>query len=584
MDYRILGPIEVVDDGRQVPLGGARQRALLAVLLLNANEVVSTDRLIDELWGANPPGSGAKALQVAVSQLRKTLQSTRSGNGVLVTRPPGYVLRVTEGELDSDRFARLVAEAAAETDPAARAATLRAALALWHGPPLDDLAYENFAAPAIARLEEARLAALEDRIDADLDSGGGAALVGELEELVARNPLRERLRGQLMVALYRSGRQADALAVFRDARETLVEELGVEPGRELQELQRRILEQDAALAGAARPRPSSGPPSPRRRRRAAVLGLLAIVLAAAALAAVLLRDGGAAPVQVPANAVAVIDPEADAVVEAIPVGNSPGPIDMEGDVVWVVNRNDATLARIDATTHEVIGATGFEGGNSPSIAVDDGGGSAWVGSIESTDVESIVLEAAGEVTTLSIGDPTTSGVAALAFDGDALLVADLGGSLVRIEVGATPKIASRLELPRRPTALAVDSGYAWLADQGSTVSRVDLESGQIAEIGVGARPAAIAVGEDSVWVVNGDDGTVSRLVPAPLEVAATIEVGRDPTAIAVGEGAVWVANGLDGTISRIDPQTNEVAETIEVGHRPLGIAVGNGLVWVTVRA
>jgi DNA-binding SARP family transcriptional activator len=221
MQFRILGPLEVADRGRLVSLAGA-ERALLAVLLLSANEVVSSDRLIDELWGAHSPRSGRTALQVRVSQLRKALGAEGSR---IVTRPPGYMLQLDSEELDLSRFERLVAEADGATAPTA-AARLREALALWRGPPLADLAYESFAQPAVARLEELRLTTLEKRIDADLALGRHTELVGELEALIAEHPLAEHLRAQLMLALYRCGRQADALAAYQSARRDLVEQLG----------------------------------------------------------------------------------------------------------------------------------------------------------------------------------------------------------------------------------------------------------------------------------------------------------------------------------------------------------------------
>src|SRR5215211_4219856 len=242
MDFRILGPLDVRDGDRELPLGGTRQRALLGLLLLHANEVVSSDRLVDELWAA---GEGSKALQVAVSRLRKVI-----GHDALVTRVPGYELRVEPGQLDLHRFEQLSTEgrrALAAGDPDAAAEILRDALALWRGPPLADLSYEPSLQSELARLGELRLAALEDRIDADLARGGHAETIGELEALAARYPLRERLRGQLMIALYRSGRQAEALEVYRNARHVLVEELGIEPSRGLKELEQAILEQDASL-------------------------------------------------------------------------------------------------------------------------------------------------------------------------------------------------------------------------------------------------------------------------------------------------------------------------------------------------
>ena len=238
MEFLILGPLEVVDGDRSLSLGGGRQRALLALLLTRPNEVVSTDHLVDELWGAHPPKQALNTIQYYVSKLRKTLGPDR-----IVTRPPGYLIRVEPEELDLERFERLVTEGSAES--------LQEAQALWRGPALADLAYESFAQEETARLEELRLTAQERRIDADLERGRSADLVGELEQLTAQHPLRERLRGLLMLALYRSGRQAEALAVYQAARSALVEELGIEPAPALQELERAILRQDPSLDLAA---------------------------------------------------------------------------------------------------------------------------------------------------------------------------------------------------------------------------------------------------------------------------------------------------------------------------------------------
>jgi DNA-binding SARP family transcriptional activator len=242
LDFRLLGPLEVVDaDGRAVPLGGQKQRALLALLLLNANRVVSTDTLLDVLWDGEPPRTAGTSLQNMVSSLRKAL-----GREHVVTRPPGYALDVDPRQVDLGRLEALIA--AAKSAPVEeRSEQVRAALALWRGEPLAEFAYDAFAQAEIARLEELRCALLEARIEADLAAGGHEELVGELEALVARHPTRERLRGQLMLALYRSGRQAEALTAYQNARKALVEELGIEPGPALQRLQAAILRQEAGL-------------------------------------------------------------------------------------------------------------------------------------------------------------------------------------------------------------------------------------------------------------------------------------------------------------------------------------------------
>ena len=245
VQFAILGSLELRDGDVAVALGGVRERSLLALLLLNANELVSTDRIVDELWGDRPPKAAVKTVQVYVSRLRKILSAD-----ALVTLPPGYVLHVDDEQFDLRRFERLAAEgrqALASDDLARARALLREALGLWRGAPLSDFVYEPFAQAEAARLKELRVATIEDRIEADLRAGQAAELVSELQALAAREPLRERLRGQLMLALYRSGRQAEALDVYRDARTTLVEELGLEPGPELKTLERAILTHDPAL-------------------------------------------------------------------------------------------------------------------------------------------------------------------------------------------------------------------------------------------------------------------------------------------------------------------------------------------------
>ncbi|HWJ45845.1 MAG TPA: BTAD domain-containing putative transcriptional regulator, partial [Gaiellaceae bacterium] len=250
LEFRVLGTLEASDETGPLLLGGQKQRCVLALLLLEAPRPVATDRLIDVLWGERPPRTAATSLQNFISQLRKSI-----GTDVLVTKPPGYALAIAQQQLDLGRFRSLVAEARDVDEPQARSDKLRAALALWRGPPLADLAFESFAEAFAAPLEEEHVATLEDRIEADLAAGRHREIVGELEQLVEQHPVRERLRAQLMLALYRSGRQAEALEVYQRARRFLLGELGIDPGRELRELHASMLRQDVRLRvpGGAQP-------------------------------------------------------------------------------------------------------------------------------------------------------------------------------------------------------------------------------------------------------------------------------------------------------------------------------------------
>ena len=278
MEFRILGPTEVLEGTRQLTLPGGRGRALLVLLVLHAGEAVAADRLIDELWGEGPPPTARTVVHGLVSRLRGVLEPGRhkaQSGALLQTVGGGYRLAIEQDAVDAHRFTRLIDDArGAPTE--VRAAQLSAALALWRGPALADFAYEPFAQRAITSLEELRTQAIEDRIEADLASGRAAGLVPELEELIQAHPFRERLRGLLMVALYRSGRQADALQAYRDARSLLVEELGVETGPALRELETAILRQDPALEVPSTARAETGPRDapgswlPRERRTVTV--------------------------------------------------------------------------------------------------------------------------------------------------------------------------------------------------------------------------------------------------------------------------------------------------------------------------
>ena len=340
LEFRVLGPLEVVGDGGPVRLGGPRQRATLAILLLNANRVVPVERLADDLYAGRPPVSAVTQVQRQVSELRRALGSAAA----IETQPPGYALRVSDDDLDLARFEHLTAEAErarSRDDPGAAAALLREALALWRGPPLADLAYESFAAASCERLEELRLAALEDRIDADITLGRHAKLVAELEELVAQHPLRERLRGQQMLALYRSGRQADALEAYRATRQSLVGSFGIEPSAPLRALERAILSQDSSLelpVTSAPGRSGTVLVAPSRDDRVdALIGLAAIVRALLVLARFVAEEG-----ELPAASAAARQYHSLARTAAFTSD------DPAADLVRLATANDADLVLVDA--------------------------------------------------------------------------------------------------------------------------------------------------------------------------------------------------------------------------------------------
>ena len=592
MDFHILGPLEVRDGRGEISIGGGKQRALLALLLIHPNESLATDRLIDELWSEEPPPTAAKIIQNHVSQLRRVL-----GDDRLQTLARGYALRVGAKELDVDRFRQRLADgrtAQAAGDPERASLLLREALAMWHGPPLAEFTYEPFAHHEIGRLEELRLSALIERIDVDLALGRHSDLVGELETLVAQHPLQERLRGQLMLALYGCGRQAEALHVYQDARRTLVEELGIEPGEPLRRLEQSILTHDPALEQPASPRSrSAGGVRRRSRRWPAVLRnqrLLVVVLASAAAvaasaAAVFAWSDHSAPgATITGNAVAIIDPASNRVTGQVAVGVAPAALTLGNGGLWVANTVDQSVSRVDLTSRKVTRNIAV-GGVPISLAV--GRNAVWVVRRRPDGFPELIkidprFDVVGSGRRVVHGDPWAA--ASVAAGADAVWVAAEAGSLERLDPRGKARTAT-VDTENSPTSVAVGAGAVWVGDvRGNNVARIDpVTKLVVASIAVGDGANAVAVGAGAVWVADRLAGTVVRIDPATNSVKTTIPVGRSPTDIAVGLGSVWVANSRDGTVSRIDPVHDKVVKKIEVGGSPQAIAVGNGRVWVSVQ-
>jgi YVTN family beta-propeller protein len=550
---------------------------------------VSRDELIDGLWGERPPATAAKSIQIYVSQLRKAL-----GSDVLVTRPTGYALELDSHLLDLQRFQRLVDDgkaALAAGRPADAAAKLREALSLWRGAPLADFSYEPFAQAEIARLEDLHLDALEERIDADLALGRHGDLTGELEAMVAKHPLRERLRGQLMLALYRSGRQAEALAVYQETRRLLVDDLGLEPSRELQELEQAILRHDDALAAPPRAvAPQAAAPLPRPRALLLAGGL--ILAAAVAAGVVELLNGSSAGGGLPRvapDSLGAIDPRTNEIVAQVPVGAEPGHVLYAHGALWVANELDATIALIDPKTRRqtrVITLTAKPNG----LAADSN--AIWVTTDKGIEVIDPIYKQVTRTlpilgTKPSKGYPFASAPTNVTFAlGSAWVTTSTGGLNGTLErVGPTSgSVVDAINVGTSPGAMASIGRGLWVADQfGNKVSRVDATGAVTNRIPVGRAPVDVAAGFGAIWVADADDDEVKRIDPQRGTIATTIPVGAHPAAIAVGAGAVWAANQYDGTISRIDPRRNEVVKTIDVGGSPTGIALSRALVWVTVQ-
>ena len=595
MDFCILGPLAVRDDDRELSLGGGKQRAVLALLLIHPNESLSTDRLIDELWDESPPPTAGKILQNYVSQLRRVL-----GDDRLQTQARGYALRVEPGELDLDRFRQRFEEgrrARAAGDPERAVLLLREALALWRGAPLADFAYEPFARDEIGRLEELRLSALVERLDADLALGRHVDLIGELEALVAQHPLQERLRGQLMLALYRSGRQAEALQVYQDARRTLAEELGLEPGQALQRLEQSILTHDPAIEQptSEQSRPAAAGARTGSRRWPAMLRsqrLLVTVLAAAAAvgagAAVLFiwNDNSVPVAPITGNAVAIIDPHSNRVTGQVAVGAAPGALAVGNGSLWVANTDDLSVSRVDLASGKETRAIAI-GGVPISLAV--GRNAVWVvrrhpdGYPELIRIDPRFDVVAQGRRLLRGGDPQPFGGASVAAGRDGVWAAAEGGSLraSRSCGKGGHKYRNGHQHRQRRDRRGRRVGQR-LARQQRRPHRPGPEPRDCDDPGR-KRAGRNRGGAGAVWVADRRDGAVVRIDPVTYSVTTMIPVGRGPTGIAVGLGSVWVANSRDGTVSRIDPVRKEVAQTIRVGGSPRAIAVGNGRVWVSVQ-
>jgi YVTN family beta-propeller protein len=596
LEFRVLGPVEVIADSVSLDLGGPKQRAVLALLLLRANEVLARERLIDELWGDAPPATARETLKAYVGRLRNVL-AVNAASAPLMSRDGGYILALDPDRIDLRRFERLAdcgALALADDDAKTAAALLREALALWHGCPLAGLEGAAFVAVEQTRLEELRLAALENRIDADLILDRASAVVPELQQLTREHPYRERLHRQLMLALYRSGRSADALDAYRDLRRHLASEVGLEPSRESQDLQRAILAADPALTPGRLERataqdaakPEEAVARARRRRALAfqrfpVLGLLigAIVGGAFALRALV---GAHARTGAPATATA------GRVEARIPVPLPGGPwvgkLAFGAGSLWIRKSGDDEVLRVNPRTNKIVAQIKVGFAYDTGIAVR--GNDVWVTNGEDRTVSRIDAATDRVVATIPVGDYPLG----IAVTNNAVWVANHhSGSVSRIDphdnrVVATVPISTQIQVAG-PKAITAAGGMVWVADAYTgAVVRVDPQRNRRVESIGGTGPACggMATAGGSVWMASAcDQGTVTRIDARTARPLAHIHVPGVALDVASGAGSIW-ATTTSGMLLRIDPKTNRIVARRNLGDAGI-LTTGGGSVWVINR-
>lgn len=571
----LLGPLEVSDDGRVIALTSARQRAILALLALEAPAVVPVDRIVEEVWGEGQPADPAAALHTQVSRLRAAL-----GPECIATHEAGYRLEVGRDAIDVHRFTALVRQAA--DDPAQRAEPLLIqALGMWRGPPLADVADAPFVAGARRSLDEDRRDALEALGLAWEELGRRDEAIRQLRSLVDEDPYRERAWAGLIRALYANGRQADALGAYADVRRFLSSELGLEPGPELQDLHARVLAQDPALAAPKRPSPS-----PRGRRGIAGLAAAAVIATGAVAVAVAL-PGREAP-RAATGQVLRIDATSGATEERFAVGRAPAALTAGAGTAWVLDADARTISAVG--DREETFATG-----APLLDVALGAGTLFVGTgaaAPGTQIAGPIVAGVQRVL------PSTQAVRAtvrlrrggivlrppeqqLAPAGDALWTVRADGSVARVNRAGRVTAATR---GLQAVAVAAGPAGLWAVQEDGPVARLDPTSARVAaqtELAASSL-AAVAVGRTDAWVTAPDDGVLWRVPRADPLRAQPIRVGRGARAVAAGGGAVWVANPLAGTLTRIDERSGRVTRVVRTGGLPQDVAIAGGRLWASV--
>jgi YVTN family beta-propeller protein len=610
--------LQVTRSGDRLALGGRQQRAVLALLLADAGAVVSVGRLADALWGEETPGGFVTTVQTYVFHLREVLEPAR-GHGaaanVLVTEPgSGYRLDTRGSSVDSAVFEGSVRVGREAMDRGAydeASAELAGGLGLWRGEVLADLADLGFVGPIAARLEELRLVAQGLRIVAELALGRHDGALPEIDRLIADHPLREQFHAQRITALYRSGRQSDALAAYRELRGRLDEELGIEPSPPLQRLHQAVLVQDPVLdwipprvrespapdslavsdVDALRTPPRSPEPEPSGPRRAALRPVLShlgdrwfritavatailLVIGLTTLVTQILRSS---PPSFPGNSIGSMNDDGS-LGESMSVGRSPDGLAFGAGSLWAANRADGTVSRIDPETRLVLQVITV--GTSPTsltVTAND----VWVTNFDSGTVSRINTVTNTAVDNIAVGNQP----AAIASGPSGVWVANSGDDTVQRIDPITGRVDKAVAVGDSPDGIAVDSKAVWVCNGvDGTVLEIDPVTLQFGRsILVGGGPRGIALTADDVWVASRLSQSVTRINRATGAIR-TIGVGDGPHSVQVAGNAVWVSNEYDGTISRVDPSSNEVETLPNIGASPRGLAEAGGSIWVALGA
>lgn len=584
MEYRILGPLEVADGEHPVALAAGRERAVLILLLLRAPDPVAIDAIVDALWPDVPPASAGKAVQNYILRLRKAL-----GHGVILTVAGGYALRLGDSDtLDTSLAAALFADgnrALRRRDATEANRLISNGLALWRGDALADVRYADFAQPELSRLEELRLSAIEDRNDAQLLLGEHARLIPELEQQVGQHPARERTRGQLMLALYRSGRQADALAAYQATRQAL-RERGLEPSRALRDLEIGILNHDPDLEPPPTALALSAPGQRRRRALATAVAIMGAVLVVVVVYALVHRSSEPPVSSLRPDSVAEIDARNGRVKQSFAVGRTPTAVALTSRAVWVTSFDDRTVTRINLGSHTQT-TTGTP--SAPTgLAADDTG--VWVISSFDGTVERLDESGAGLLTVLRVD----RGLTDVASDHRGVWVTNQSaGSLTRIDP-RTDEVHGTLTGLERPIGVAVGAGRAWVAEAGAKrIDGINPATGRVAlRIPLQLEPGELAFGNGRLWATNPRDATVTRIDPYTGQ-QRLVSVGTRPSHIAIAQNQVWVTVDRDHSLIELDGTTGAVKRHLTLsteatptrGHAttPGGIATAHHSIWMSVQ-